>query len=920
MSEFKLISPLLDNMEIVTCVQSGGGTSVYLMRDVRDGREYMLKHISIPESQTQVDALLFTGAAENEEAAQQYFEQVVHDFEAELTELDQLRGSTNFATYLGYQVCPKEESVGFEVYLLSEKWPTLVEYLHDNALTHLKALNLGLDLCTALCDLRSHGLIHRDIKPENIYLNGLGGFMLGDLGVARIDALKYCSMPERMVTEYTAPEMTDILHPFNTTIDIYSIGMVLYRILNGNHGPFEDEKTSPKAANKLRVSGEALPAPLYSDYELTEIILKACAFQPEDRYQTPEDLMQDLVLYMKRNHVTDSLIVPPIITDPDTEVPLELLDEEIEPVRFADVNEMDDQFIASFSPDTQSHGSEDDLIPDTAEPPAAAQASEPPQSDGPAFAAPRSSALPEKDEEPSSSSPPPEMPKPGKKPKSSKKKIWIPIVAAVVLIAVIGVSLFYLVFGGPPLHIASITATDRGTNYLVVSLDMEERSADLVLHCTDTYGNEQSAAYKGGEVTFSDLASGSRYTVTVESVGNKRITGTSSATFTTVATTEIVTFTAVSPVAGQAELSLVISGPNPPEWTVRYYADGVDAKEHSFSGNTTTITGLENGLVYTFELLPTDDIVLTGTTALEFSTGPEIVISDLEAASLSADSFRVTWSCGEDKPSEWTVTCTGTDGTIQTQNVIECEAEFTGLTAGETYTVTVTSPGTLEPATITVTPTAATVSAVSAQVQDDHSVVVSWTADVENAAWQLLCQPKDADGSAARTEDVTGTSVTLSGMIPGVTYTLELRSGAGEKLGGNATTEVTIPEYGSFDSYGASRFFLGMFLRPNKDNWTAQDLTTMSEPVFQLNQSIVFALESLTGRKSSDETVELLWVVENAGGNPVSSGYRTAAWDELWNGDLILGEVTATPQEAGTYTLRIYLNGQAAASKEFTVQ
>lgn len=926
MSEFKLISPLLDNMEIVTCVQSGGGTSVYLMRDVRDGREYMLKHISIPESQTQVDALLFTGAAENEEAAQQYFEQVVHDLEAELTELDQLRGSTNFATYLGYQVCSKETGVGFEVYLLSEKWPTLVTYLHDNAMTHLKALNLGLDLCTALCDLRAHGLIHRDIKPENIYLNGLGGFMLGDLGVARIDELKYCSMPERMVTEYTAPEMTDILHPFNTTIDIYSIGMVLYRILNGNHGPFEDEKTSPKAANKLRVSGEPLPAPLYSDYELTEIILKACAFQPEDRYQTPDELMQDLVLYMKRNNVTDSLIVPPIITDPDIEISPELMDEEIEPVRFADVNAMDDEFIASFSPDTLTHGSEADVIPDAEEPaappvPLSPPPEEPPQ-DGPAFAAPRASVLPEKDEDTAPPSPPPDPPsgKKQKKNKSSKKKIWIPIAAAVVLVAAIGVSIFYLVFGGPPLHIASITAVDRGTDYLVVSVDMKERSADLILHCTDTYGNEQSAAYKGGDITFKDLSSGSRYTVTVESAGNKRITGTTSANFTTVATTEIVTFTAVSTVAGQAELSLVISGPNPPEWTVRYSADGVEPKEHSFSGNTTTITGLEDGLVYTFELLPTDDIVLTGTTTLEFATGPEIVISDLEAASLSADSVRVTWNCGEDKPSEWTVTCTGTDGAIQTQNVTECEAEFTGLTAGETYTVTVTSAGTRQPATITVTPTAATVNAVSAEVQDDGSVLVSWITDVENAAWQVVYSVEGADGPVSKTVDATGTTATLTGLIPGRTYTVELRSGSGEKLGGNATAEVTTPSAGSFDSYGASRFFLGMFLHPGKDNWTAQDLSTMAEPVFKTTDRIVFALESLTGRSDSTDQVEVVYVVENASGKPVSTGSFAGTWDELWTDDLILGEVAETPQQAGTYTLRIYLNGQTTAAKEFTVQ
>ena len=405
MSEPKLISPLLDGMEIVSCIHSGGGTSVYLLRSTITGQSYVLKHISVPESQTQVDALLFTGAAADEAAAQSYFEQLIEDFKAELDDLELLQSSTNFANYLNYQICRKEDGIGFEIYLLSERWKTLVEYLNENAMTHLKALNLGLDLCTALCDLRARGLIHRDIKPENIYLNGLNSFMLGDLGVARIDNLKYCAMPERMVTEYTAPEMTDILSSFNTTIDIYSVGMVLYRILNGNHGPFEDEKTSPKAANKRRISGEALPAPLYSDYELTEIILKACAFEPTDRYQTPEELMQDLVLYMKRNSVTDSLIVPPIITDAEATLPPELLEEEIEPVRFANIDEMDEQFVSSFSPDTQGRGSDDVEADTPIAVPDQATGSSPPE-DGPAFAAPQVSAMRERDEDIPTPTPP----------------------------------------------------------------------------------------------------------------------------------------------------------------------------------------------------------------------------------------------------------------------------------------------------------------------------------------------------------------------------------------------------------------------------------------------------------------------------------------------------------------------------------
>ena len=424
MSELKLISPLLDNMETVTCLQSGSGTSVFLLRGTLNGQEYILKRISVPESQTQVEALYFAGAAEDEEEAKKYFEQLIKDYCAELSELDMLRGSTNFATYLDYQVCEKEDGIGYDLYLLSEKWQTLVEYLSENAMTHLKALNLGLDLCTALCDLRTHGLIHRDIKPENIYLNGLNSFMLGDLGVAKIAELKYCTMPERMVTEYTAPEMTDILNPFNTTIDIYSIGMVLYRILNGNHGPFEDEKTSAKAANKLRISGEPLPAPLYSDYELTDIIMKACAFLPEDRYQTPEEFMQDLVLYMKRNNVTDSLIVPPLLLDPEDIVHPDAMDEEVQPVQFAEADQMDEQFISSFMPDTTVQGSEEDIEVTPSSPTPDTPLEDSPWSqlpelgDLPSFAAPHAV---DPAEEVSAAPPPPIAPK---KKQTNKGKSW----------------------------------------------------------------------------------------------------------------------------------------------------------------------------------------------------------------------------------------------------------------------------------------------------------------------------------------------------------------------------------------------------------------------------------------------------------------------------------------------------------------
>ena len=312
MAELKLISPLLSNMEVVECVSVRGAAAVYIVRSTKSGQTYVLKHISVPESQKQVDALMFTGAAATKEDAQKYYEQVVSDYQTELTTLETLSASPNLDCFRSYQIAPKEDGVGYDMYLLAEHRKTLVDYLSDNAMTKLCAVNLAMDLCSALIDLRAAGLIHRDVKPSNIYLNAQGHFLLGDLGIAKIDDLKYCTMPESMLSSYSAPELFSLLGTIEPTTDIYSVGLILYRIFNGNHAPFEDENTSAKAADRRRVTGEALPVPMYADYEISEIILKACAFQPADRYQSPQELKDALVEYMKRNQVDDTLIVPPI--------------------------------------------------------------------------------------------------------------------------------------------------------------------------------------------------------------------------------------------------------------------------------------------------------------------------------------------------------------------------------------------------------------------------------------------------------------------------------------------------------------------------------------------------------------------------------------------------------------------------------
>ena len=81
--ELKMISPLLTNMEVVKCISVRGGTSVYIVKSTKSNQSYYLKHICIPESQKQVDALMFTGAAATVDDAQNYYKQVAADYQAE---------------------------------------------------------------------------------------------------------------------------------------------------------------------------------------------------------------------------------------------------------------------------------------------------------------------------------------------------------------------------------------------------------------------------------------------------------------------------------------------------------------------------------------------------------------------------------------------------------------------------------------------------------------------------------------------------------------------------------------------------------------------------------------------------------------------------------------------------------------------
>lgn len=154
---------------------------------------------------------------------------------------------------------------------------TLRADLAHGRLPAARVLEIGLTLTEALAHLHAHGLVHRDVKPSNvIFVDGRP--KLADIGLVT-DAGDTRSI---VGTEgYLAPE-----GPGAPQADLFALGKVLYEAVTGL-----DRRQLPQLPPDLRAWPDARLV-----FELNEVILKACATSPWDRYGSAEEMKSDLAM------------------------------------------------------------------------------------------------------------------------------------------------------------------------------------------------------------------------------------------------------------------------------------------------------------------------------------------------------------------------------------------------------------------------------------------------------------------------------------------------------------------------------------------------------------------------------------------------------------------------------------------------
>jgi beta-lactam-binding protein with PASTA domain/tRNA A-37 threonylcarbamoyl transferase component Bud32 len=149
------------------------------------------------------------------------------------------------------------------------------------------------EILDALRFAHRHGIIHRDVKPHNILIGG-ERLKVTDFGIARAGASQMTEAGSIMGTaQYLSPEQARGA-PVTASSDLYSVGIVLYEMLTGKV-PFSGDSAieiAMKHLNELPKPPSKVRPEIPED--LDQVVLRALAKAPEDRYQTAEEFAEDL--------------------------------------------------------------------------------------------------------------------------------------------------------------------------------------------------------------------------------------------------------------------------------------------------------------------------------------------------------------------------------------------------------------------------------------------------------------------------------------------------------------------------------------------------------------------------------------------------------------------------------------------------
>ena len=281
-------------------IGAGAYGTVYKIKRQDIGGTYYsaLKVISFPYKRNEVDTLHEQSMTDAQ--ISEYYHDMALEVAQEVAMMERLKGHTNIVSYEDHKIVPHRHGLGWDVLIRMELLQSLPDYLETHKIDEKMVCKLGIDICNALMICEKENIIHRDIKPGNVFVSDFGDYKLGDFSLAKhMRVLSEQSGPQGTYS-YMAPEVYRN-QKYDFSIDIYSLGLILYRLLNRGRGPFQPlspERVTTKiseTANQKRLNAEILPKPIDASMPMAQIIGKACAYDPDKRYGSADEMKKALV-------------------------------------------------------------------------------------------------------------------------------------------------------------------------------------------------------------------------------------------------------------------------------------------------------------------------------------------------------------------------------------------------------------------------------------------------------------------------------------------------------------------------------------------------------------------------------------------------------------------------------------------------
>ena len=196
----------------------------------------------------------------------------------------------------------------------------LKKYIQNNhPIPYSKVIKIMSQILSGISNAHANGIIHRDIKPHNILIDHEGTVKITDFGIAVALSQNSITQTNSILgsVQYISPEQArgNIV---TKQSDVYSLGIVLYEMLTGTV-PFEGESAVSVALKhfqapipSLREFDSRIPQPLEN------VVLKATAKEPKDRYASVSEMLTDLETSLDPNRRDEAIFIPSDLNQEDT--------------------------------------------------------------------------------------------------------------------------------------------------------------------------------------------------------------------------------------------------------------------------------------------------------------------------------------------------------------------------------------------------------------------------------------------------------------------------------------------------------------------------------------------------------------------------------------------------------------------------